>query len=70
MVCGLPLKDGFFCALSAVSNTGLGTDITGLEGNFSHVADPAKWLLSFLMLTGRLELYTILLIFTPAFWKK
>ncbi|MDE6009937.1 MAG: TrkH family potassium uptake protein, partial [Muribaculaceae bacterium] len=31
MVCGLPLEDGFFCALSAVSNTGLGTDITGIE---------------------------------------
>ncbi len=70
MVCGLPLRDGFFCALSAVSNTGLGTDITGLEGNYSYVADTAKWILSFLMLTGRLELYTVLLLFTPGFWKK
>ncbi|MDE6330278.1 MAG: TrkH family potassium uptake protein [Muribaculaceae bacterium] len=70
MVCGLPLKDGFFCALSAVSNTGLGTDMTGIEGNYSQVSDMAKWILSFLMLTGRLELYTILLIFTPGFWKK
>lgn len=70
MICGLPLKDGFFCALSAVSNTGLGTDITGLEGNYSQVGNMAKWLLSFLMLTGRLELYTILLLFTPTFWKK
>ena len=70
MVCGFPLNDGFFCALSAVSNTGLGTDITGLEGNYSQVSATAKWILSFLMLTGRLELYTILLIFTPAFWKK
>lgn len=69
MILGLPLKDGFFCALSAVSNTGLGTDITGLEGNYSYVSAMAKWVLSFLMLTGRLELYTILLIFTPAFWK-
>lgn len=70
MICGLPLKDGFFCALSAVSNTGLGTDITGIEGNYSQVSDMAKWILSFLMLTGRLELYTVLLIFTPGFWKK
>ena len=70
MVCGLPLRDGFFCALSAVSNTGLGTDMTGIEGNYSLVSDMAKWILSFLMLTGRLELYTVLLIFTPAFWKK
>lgn len=70
MICNLPLKDAFFCALSAVSNTGLGTDITGVAGNYSHVSDLAKWLLSFLMLTGRLELYTILLIFTPGFWKR
>lgn len=69
MMCNLPLKDSIFCALSAVSNTGLGTDITGIEGNYSQVTDLTKWILSFLMLTGRLELYTVLLIFTPGFWK-
>lgn len=69
MACGLPLRHGLFCALSAVSNTGLGTDITGVEGTYSQVSDMAKWVLSFLMLTGRLELYTVLLIFTPGFWK-
>ncbi|MDE5791126.1 MAG: TrkH family potassium uptake protein [Muribaculaceae bacterium] len=67
---GLPLRDGFFCALSAVSNTGLGTDTTGISGNFSLIPDVAKWLLAFIMLVGRLELFTILLIFTPNFWKK
>lgn len=67
---GLPLRDGFFCALSAVSNTGLGTDTTGIGGNFALIPDIAKWILSFIMLTGRLELFTILLIFTPTFWKK
>lgn len=70
MLCDLPLKDSIFCSLSAVSNTGLGTDITGIAGNYSQVSDLAKWILSFLMLTGRLELYTVLLIFTPGFWKK
>lgn len=69
LACGLPLKHGLFCALSAVSNTGLGTDITGVEGTYSNVSATAKWILSFLMLTGRLELYTVLLIFTPGFWK-
>ena len=67
---GLPLKDSFFCCLSAVSNTGLGTDITGINGNYYYVAPAAKWVLSFIMLTGRLELFTILLPFTPSFWKK
>ncbi|MBD5358195.1 MAG: TrkH family potassium uptake protein [Bacteroides sp.] len=67
---GLPLKDSFFICLSAISNTGLGTDITGVSGNFYYVPDVAKWLLSFIMLIGRLELFTILLLFIPSFWKK
>lgn len=70
LLLGFPTPDAFFCCLSAVSNTGLGTDMTGIEGNYAEVGNAAKWLLSFLMLTGRLELYTVLLIFTPAFWKK
>lgn len=69
-VMGMPLQDSLFCSLSAISNTGLGTDTTGFGGNYALVPDGAKWLLSFIMLVGRLELYTILLIFTPMFWKK
>lgn len=67
---GLPLKDSFFVCLSAISNTGLGTEITGVSGNYYLVPDAAKWLLSFIMLVGRLELFTILLLFIPSFWKK
>lgn len=67
---GLPLKDAFFCSLSAISNTGLGTDATGVSGNFAMIPDVAKWILGFIMLVGRLELFTVLLIFTPTFWKK
>lgn len=67
---GMPLKDSFFVCLSAISNTGLGTDMTGVEGNYALVPVVAKWTLAFIMLIGRLELYTILLLFTPSFWKK
>lgn len=70
VVIGLPLKDSFFISLSAVSNTGLGTDITGINGNFALIPDIAKWLVSFLMLVGRLELFTILILFFPSFWRK
>lgn len=70
VIIGLPLKDSFFISLSAVSNTGLGTDITGINGNFAFVPDVAKWLVSFLMLIGRLELFTILILFFPSFWRK
>lgn len=67
---GLPLRDSLFCSLSAISNTGLGTDVTGIAGNYAYVPDLAKWLLSFIMLIGRLELFTVLVILTPGFWKK
>lgn len=67
---GIPLSDAFFCSLSAISNTGLGTEITGLSENYALFPDAAKWLLSLIMLIGRLEIFTILLLFTPTFWKK
>ncbi len=67
---GLPLSDAFFCALSAISNTGLGTEVTGLSENYAMIPDAAKWLLSLIMLIGRLEIFTILLLFTPTFWRK
>lgn len=69
-IIGLPLSDSFFCSLSAVSNTGVGTDITGFDGNYALVPDTAKWTLTALMLIGRLELFTVLVIFTKGFWKK
>lgn len=70
VIIGLPLRDGFFVALSAVSNTGLGTDITGINGNFALIPDVGKWFVSLLMLVGRLELFTILILFFPSFWRK
>ena len=63
-------KDGFFCALSAISNTGLSTASTGFSGNYAMMPDIAKWLLAFIMLVGRLELFTVLLVFTPSFWRR
>lgn len=67
---GIPLADGVFCALQAVSNMGMGTDTTGLNGDYSLMPDAVKWLLSFLMLVGRLEIFTVILVFTPGFWKR
>lgn len=66
-IMGLSLSESFFYALSAISNSGIGTDEGGA---LSIIPDAGKWLLSFIMLTGRLELYTVLLLFTKAFWLK
>lgn len=66
----LPLVDSFFSAFSAISNTGLGAGVTGYGGSYDLVPDLGKWILSFLMLVGRLEIFTVLILFTPGFWRK
>jgi trk system potassium uptake protein len=58
-------------AVSAcLSNIGPGLGEVGALDNFAHLPNIVKYVLSFLMLAGRLELYTILVIFMPAFWKR
>jgi trk system potassium uptake protein TrkH len=57
-------------AVSALSNVGPGLGpIIGPAGNFSTLPDPVKWILSFAMLLGRLELFTVLILFMPRFWR-
>jgi len=57
-------------SVSALSNIGPGLAKIGVTENFAWISDPGKWLFSFLMLAGRLELYSILILFVPATWKK
>ena len=55
---------------TALANVGPGLgDIIGPAGTFGSLPDTAKWILSFGMLLGRLELFTILILFTPGFWR-
>ncbi|MDR0892725.1 MAG: TrkH family potassium uptake protein [Mediterranea sp.] len=56
--------------VSAMGNMGPGLGSCGPAYSWSGLPIAAKWILSFLMLLGRLELFTVLLLFTPAFWKK
>lgn len=57
-------------AVTALSNVGPGLgDIIGPAGNFGPLPDGAKWLLSLGMLLGRLELFTVLILFLPRFWR-
>ena len=67
---GIPLVDAFFSAFSCISNTGLGAGVTGYGSSYEIIPDLGKWVLSFLMLIGRLELFTILILFTRTFWRK
>ncbi len=56
--------------MTALSNVGPGLGpIIGPAGNFSSLPDPVKWVLAFAMLLGRLELFTVLILFMPRFWR-
>lgn len=57
-------------AATAISNVGPGLGpIIGPAGNFASLPDPAKWLLAAGMLLGRLELFTVLVLLMPSFWR-
>jgi trk system potassium uptake protein TrkH len=67
---GVPICDAFFASFSCVGNTGLGCGIFGINGSYALLPSACKWILATLMLVGRLELFTVLVIFTPAFWRR
>ncbi len=67
---GLELDEAVGIAISSISNTGPGLGKFGPAFSWSALPDVIKWWASFLMLLGRLELFSVLLIFTPRFWKK
>ncbi|MEG1748959.1 MAG: TrkH family potassium uptake protein [Tannerellaceae bacterium] len=67
---GLGFEESIGAAVSAISNTGPGLGSLGPANNFSGISDFAKWFLSFLMMTGRLEIFTVITILLPGFWKQ
>ena len=68
---GIDNTNAITITLSSLGNVGptLGMEI-GPTMSWAQLPDLAKWICSFLMLVGRLELFTVLVLFTPAFWKK
>lgn len=67
---GLDFVTSITGSATALGNVGPGLgDIIGPSGNFKPLPESAKWLLSFGMLLGRLELFTVLVLFLPAFWR-
>jgi trk system potassium uptake protein TrkH len=67
---GLDLVTSFSAAVAAMSNIGPGLGSVGPASNYAHLTDVAKWILSGSMLLGRLEIYTVFVLFSSAFWKK
>ena len=67
---GMNFEESMGSAISCMGNVGPGLGALGPSGHFADIPVFSKWYLSFLMLTGRLELFTVLSLFMPAFWKK
>lgn len=66
----IDLTDAFFASLSCIGNNGLGYGLTGPAGGYHLLPDTMKWLMSLLMLAGRLELFSVLILFFPIFWRR
>ncbi len=66
----VPIFDALFTSMSTLSNMGFGCGVTDGVGAYAALPLGAKWLLAFEMMVGRLELFTVLALFTKTFWIK
>ena len=67
---GMSFDESIGAAVSSMSSYGFGLGDFGPSGNFSTATGFAKYFLSFLMIVGRLEVFTVLSLFTSSLWKK
>lgn len=67
---GVDLISAFSASAATLGNIGPGLAKVGPYSNYSFLHPIAKWTLSFLMLAGRLEIFTILVMFSRSFWKR
>ena len=67
---GYDLATSLSASASALGNVGPGLGAVGPTANWGHLPDLAKWATAFLMLLGRLEVYSVLVLFTPWAWKR
>lgn len=65
---GLDLMTAFSAVGACITN--LGPGMGGVASHYGDLNTPAKWVLCFAMLLGRLEVFTLLVLFTPTFWRR
>lgn len=70
LLCGVGFSESISLCISSLGNVGPGLGSYGPMYSWNSLPDVAKWITSFLMLIGRLELFCVLLLFYPGFWKK
>jgi trk system potassium uptake protein TrkH len=68
MATGMDQETAFSAMSATINNLGPGLGEVALS--YGHISDTAKWVLSFAMLLGRLEIFTLLVLLTPSFWRR
>jgi trk system potassium uptake protein TrkH len=67
---GVDVLTAFSATAACIGNIGPGLGSVGPAENFAHLPQAAKWVLTLCMLLGRLEIYTVFILFVPEFWRK
>jgi trk system potassium uptake protein TrkH len=67
---GLDIVTAFSAVVATINNTGPGLNLVGPSTTFAVLSDFQTWVCTFAMLLGRLEIFTLLVVLTPAFWRK
>ena len=67
---GMEFISAFTAVIACITNAGPGLGEVGPAGSYAVLSDVQKWLCSAVMLLGRLEIFTVLILLTPAYWKK
>jgi len=70
LISGMDFISGFTAALASVNNIGPGLGQVGPASNYAGLTDFQTWVCTFGMLVGRLEIFTVLILFTPHFWRR
>ena len=68
--CGIGFDEAIGTTVSAIGNVGISIGSYGPTGTYADFPTAAKWIMTLVMLIGRLEIFTVLLLFTPSLWRK
>jgi len=70
LLSGMDFFSAFMSVVATAWNIGPSFGMVGPADNYAHISETGKWFLSFNMLAGRLDVFTVLVIFSPSFWRR
>ena len=70
LISGLDFISAFSAVIACINNAGPGLGVVGPAGNYGVLSDFQIWVCTIAMLVGRLEIFTVLILFTPHFWRR